>query len=158
VDYENYTGASCIPDDIPMIVGMIIPYIITYLLNLTIFFIITVSILKNYAKLINDSDYKKLFKRFLVAVLLSVELGVSWGWGLIVLITIPIDLNLSSIFFAIFNISIVFQGFFIFLICAVRNKDVRNLWKRCLCIACKKCSATNQVVQSTSQPTNPSTI
>ena len=77
------------------------------------------------------NDRKESWRRVQNAVAISVLLGVTWISGLLAIGDARL---LFNIIFLIFN---SLQGFFIFLMFCVRQKEIRDFWLRCLC--CCKC-------------------
>ena len=69
---------------------------------------------------------KDMKKNFIIAMSLSVVLGLGWGLGLVATSSSVVELTVT--FQVIFSIFVGMQGVLIFLLHGVRNKDARELW------------------------------
>jgi hypothetical protein len=144
IDYKNYINHFiCRPFGVPYYVGWIAPFIALYLFNITIFFIIMLSLIiscikkKEYSTKDQSFDKKKLLQQFIIAVTLSVLFGLGWGVGLPATQGLGVQV-LSDILSAIFIFFTAFHGLFVFLLYCVRNENVRNSWKEVLCLPFNK--------------------
>ena len=73
---------------------------------------------------------KEMKKNFIIAMSLSVVLGLGWGLGLAATSSSVVGLTVT--FQVIFSIFVGMQGVLIFVLHGVRNKDARELWTRTL--------------------------
>ena len=120
---------SCRAFNEPYYIGMIVPFLIIYLFNWVIFFIIIVSLHKNFK---SKKDNKKAFfnQELIIAITLSVLFGLGWGIGLLATQEIYTNKTVRDLFAALFVIITAFHGLFIFIMQCLRSKEVRNDWKR----------------------------
>ena len=96
------------------------------------FVIIMVSICKHSQGTISGtkdtSKLESIKKHFTIAITLAVVFGLGWAFGLAAT-SLPIK-ELTFTFQILFSLFVGLQGFLIFLLHGVRNKDARNAWKR----------------------------
>ena len=67
-------------------------------------------------------------KHFTIAITLAVMFGLGWAFGLAAT-SLPIK-ELTFTFQILFSVFVGLQGFLIFLLHGIRNKDARKLWKQ----------------------------
>ena len=67
-------------------------------------------------------------KHFTIAITLAVVFGLGWAFGLAAT-SLPIK-ELTFTLQILFSVFVGLQGFLIFLLHGIRNKDARNAWKR----------------------------
>ena len=93
------------------------------------------------------SDKKDAKKTFIIAMFLSVMLGLGWGFGL--LATSSEIEELTFTFQVIFSIFVGSQGLLIFIFYGVRNTDFMEFWKKLLMV--HKCCPKSKYTVSNSQ-------
>ncbi|XP_064387545.1 latrophilin-like protein 1 isoform X4 [Halichondria panicea] len=137
VGYQYYSNPYyCRPTEWPFYFGFIFPFVIIYLLNWIVFVAIMVSICKHFANgnlsPLKDSSSRQQFRNFqknlIIAMCLSVVLGLGWGLGLVS--TSSGLVELSFIFQVIFSIFVGFQGVLIFFFYGLRSTDFRQTWTK----------------------------
>ena len=141
---------SCRSTEWPFYFGSILPFMAVYTMNWIIFCIIMISLCK-CSKLIkkrteNSSveNTRSLKKMFVIAMSLTVVLGLGWGFGLAATSSNLVELTFT--FQLIFSIFIGSQGVVIFLLHGVRNADFRKVWMKLVLASCRKGSRnTNSV-------------
>ena len=139
-DITNYTlyyfrvshTFSCRATEWPFWLGLLLPFSLIYLFNWIMFVVIIISICKHSQGTISSSkDTSKLEsikKHFTIAITLAVVFGLGWAFGLAAT-SLPIK-ELTFTFQLLFSVFVGLQGFLIFLLHGIRNKDARNAWKR----------------------------
>ncbi|XP_033097281.1 adhesion G-protein coupled receptor G6-like [Anneissia japonica] len=83
-----------------------------------------------------------LIKRFQNAVAVSVLLGLTWVFGFL---AIGSDSSARYVFQVLFCFFNSLQGLFIFVLFCVRQKEIRDEWKRC----CKRGDRASRVKYAT---------
>lgn len=95
------------------------------------------------------ADKTVIFNRAVNALAISGLLGLTWVFGFF---TIFNEYNL--VFQVLFAVCNSFQGLFIFMLFCVRQKEVRDSWKKCFACAPRRGSVSNTPVEmSTSRST-----
>ena len=125
---------SCRPTEWPFYFGFILPFVLIYLLNWIVFVSIMVSICKHFAngnlsqqkEISKRQQFRNFKKNLIIAMCLSVVLGLGWGLGLVS--TSSGIVELSFTFQVIFSIFVGFQGVLIFYIYGLRSTDFRQTW------------------------------
>lgn len=122
---------SCRATEWPFWFGMLLPFSLIYVFNWIMFVVIMASICRHAQGTITNlkaNDTNKLQKHFIIAISLAVVFGLGWAFGLAAT-SLPVK-ELTLGFQILFSLFVGFQGFLIFLLHGVRNKDARNLWKQ----------------------------
>ena len=123
---------SCRATEWPFWLGLILPFSIVNIFNWIIFGIImTALVCKKTAKMGIDTDGKmeNFKKNFVVAVGLSLLLGLGWGLGLT-----ATSSDLRELTFAlqiIFSVFVGSQGILIFILHGLRSPQFRLVWTSC---------------------------
>ena len=76
----------------------------------------------------DTSKLESLKKHFTITITLAVVFGLGWAFGLAAT-SLPIK-ELTFTFQILFSLFVGLQGFLIFLLHGLRNKDARNAWKQ----------------------------
>ena len=144
----NYYCFSCRAFGIPFYIGTVAPFVLIYIFNWIIFAIIIISLIRRQcSSKLNSKDARlsSFFKQqFFIALTLAFLFGLGWGIGLLSTEGIYNNRIARDVFASIFVVATAFHGLFIFLMHAVRSKEVRDIWKRWLfCIICKDYKVMN---------------
>ncbi|XP_064387646.1 adhesion G-protein coupled receptor G6-like isoform X2 [Halichondria panicea] len=122
----------CRPTEWPFYFGFILPFVIIYVFNWIVFVAIMVSICKHFRNLqsLNESSVRQQLrnvkKNLVIAMCLSVVLGLGWGLGL--LSTSSDLVELSFTFQVIFSIFVGSQGVLVFILYGLRSTEFRQTW------------------------------
>ena len=133
---------SCRATEWPFWFGHIVPFLLVYIFNWAMFIVIMVSICKHTKNMNTMKDKtasekaKEMKKNFIIAMSLSVVLGLGWGLGLAATSSSVVGLTVT--FQVIFSIFVGMQGVLIFVLHGVRNKDARDLWRNNLVTRSKR--------------------
>ncbi len=154
--YTHHYSFSCRPTEWPFYFGFILPFVIIYILNWIVFVAIMVSICKHFRNLqsLNESSVCQQLRNFkknlVIAMCLSVVLGLGWGLGLVSTSSGLVELSFT--FQVIFSIFVGSQGVLIFIIYGLRSTEFRQTWIK-LFSSCR--SNTDNFVSSEKGSTNP---
>ena len=93
------------------------------------FIMIMVSICKHTKSTISStSKLESIKKHFTIAITLAIVFGLGWVFGLAAT-SLPVK-ELTITFQVLFSFFVGLQGFLIFLLHGIRNKEARDLWKK----------------------------
>ncbi|XP_052814005.1 adhesion G-protein coupled receptor G6-like [Mya arenaria] len=131
IDYDMYYGGKgyCWLSGNPLLYAFIIPIAVVILANLIVFTLVMCNLLRRNTNTMksNQSELKMASLHFQAAVSIFVILGLSWVFGFL---TVDDTRIVFHYLFAIFN---AFQGLFIFLLFTLREKKIRNAWRKLCC-------------------------
>ena len=84
---------------------------------------------KKFKESYSDEQKVSLRQQFLIALTLSILLGLGWGIGLLATQELH-ETGVRNTFAALFIILTAFQGLFIFIMHCIRSKEARKEWTR----------------------------
>ncbi|XP_052814790.1 latrophilin-like protein 1 isoform X2 [Mya arenaria] len=131
IDYDMYYGGKgyCWLSGDPLLYAFIIPIAVVILANLIVFTLVMCNLFrrKKNTMISNQSERKMAFLHFQAAVSIFVILGLTWVFGFM---TVDDTRIVFHYLFALFN---AFQGLFVFLFFTLREKQIRNAWRKLCC-------------------------
>ncbi|XP_060069892.1 uncharacterized protein LOC132549924 [Ylistrum balloti] len=130
IDYRLYDGGVyyCWMSLQPFYYAFALPVGLVILINIIVFILVIVNILRRPAGLqSNQSERKRALMNFWAAISIFVLLGLTWIFGYMAIEDARIP------FQYIFTICNAFQGFFIFLLFITRDPQVRKEWTAMCC-------------------------
>jgi hypothetical protein len=134
-NYQYYVNEHyCGPTNIPQYVGMLMPFGVIYIFNMTIFFIITVTLIRKSTSSkfteVKKRNRKAEFKQQCrVAFTVAVLFGLGWGFGLLATQAIEVQ-AIRIIFHTLFTVCTVFQGVIIFCLYVAFSPNARSVWRK----------------------------
>lgn len=124
---------SCGATGPALYIGVLFPFLVVYIFNVTIFFIIMISLLrksrsKNFGDAKKKNRKQETKQQCRVAFTISILFGLGWGFGLLASQAIGVP-PIRIFFNAMFSILVCFQGFFIFLLYIVLSPNAKKEWR-----------------------------
>ncbi|WAR10310.1 AGRG2-like protein [Mya arenaria] len=131
MDYDMYYGGKgyCWLSETPLLYAFIIPIAVVIFANLIVFTLVMCKFLRRKTNIMisNQSELNMAFLHFQAALSIFVILGLTWVFGFM---TVDDTRIVFHYLFAIFN---AFQGLFVFFFFTLREKKVRNAWRKLCC-------------------------
>ena len=107
------------------------PFLVIYIFNCTVFLIIIISLIRKQHKKEVKSDKKldpkELKKHLIIAITLSLLLGLGWGFGIPATQGVK-NVAVRTLLQALFIIFTAFQGLFIFILQCLRSQIAHSQW------------------------------
>ena len=139
-DVDSYTGDEgyCWLRSNPFYFSALLPIAMLLLVNLFVFTLVVRSIAATGQGIRSNQSERKQAKEKLIACLFNfVLLGLSWTFGFF-----AIGPTNSILFSYLFCSTTTLQGFFLFVLCVVRDPSTHRLWMKLFRL--DKCSSTSQ--------------
>ena len=131
--YSLSQTCSCRVHGYSFWIGLLVPFGVIYVMNWVIFILIYASIVCRPRVEYKSCKYK-LKENFMIALGLSLLLGMGWAVGLLASSDLPDAVRYPAGW--IFTLLNAFLGVYLFFLYVVRSPEARNAWKRCIC--CEK--------------------